>query len=319
MKHGMLSFKRQIRYNGQMNDKPKLIVVLGPTATGKSDLAVILAKKFNGEVISADSRQVYRGLTIGTGKITKKETKGIPHHLLDVADPKKSFSVADYVSLASKEVSAVLARGKLPVICGGTGFYVDALVNNTKLPDVPPDTELRKRLAGKSAAELYTMLTWLDRERADTIDAQNPHRLIRAIEIAKHLGSVPPIVAGEPRFDTLFLGLTLPPEKLRKNIRVRLLARMKKGMVAEVRNLHEKKNGGVPWKRMEALGLEYRYLSRYLQEKISKEEMLSKLETEIYRYAKRQMTWFKRNKNIRWFSPEKRKDMLKTAAAFLRN
>jgi tRNA dimethylallyltransferase len=298
-----------------METKPKIVVIVGPTATGKSDLAVVLARRFNGEVISADSRQVFRGLTIGTGKITKKEMDGIPHHLLDVADPKKQFSVADYVALANPIVTDIVARGKLPIVCGGTGFYIKALIENTTLPDVPPDRELRKRLEGKSASELYTMLTWLDRERANTIDAQNPRRLIRAIEIAKHLGSVPALAPGERRFETLTIGLSLPPDKLKSRIRIRLEKRLKVGMIREAKQLHTK---GLSWKRMEALGLEYRFLARFLTGKLTRSEMIEKLNTEIWHYAKRQMTWFRRDKTVIWISPRKRKEALSLVREFLK-
>lgn len=294
--------------------KPKLIAVVGQTATGKSDCAVMIARAYQGEVISADSRQVYRGLTIGTGKITKKEMRGIPHHLLDVADPKKQYSVTAYVAEAEKVLRDIIARNKLPIIAGGTGFYIDALTSNTKLPDVPPDPELRARLAGKSAAELYTMLTWLDKNRAETIDAQNPRRLIRAIEIAKHYGSVPPLSPGESRYDILWIGLTLSPDVLRKKIHDRLHARMKKGMLREAQKLHQH---GLSWKRMHELGLEYRFLALYLQKKITKEAFYAQLETAIYHYAKRQMTWFKTHTAITWFDPGETTRILDTVHSFL--
>lgn len=294
--------------------KPKLIAVVGQTATGKSDCAVMIARTYQGEVISADSRQVYRGLTIGTGKITKKEMRGIPHHLLDVADPKKQYTVTAYVAEAEKVLRDIIARNKLPIIAGGTGFYIDALTSNTKLPDVPPDPELRARLAGKSAAELYTMLTWLDKNRAETIDAQNPRRLIRAIEIAKHYGSVPPLSPGESRYDILWIGLTLSPDVLRKKIHDRLHARMKKGMLREAQKLHQH---GLSWKRMHELGLEYRFLALYLQKKITKEALYAQLETAIYHYAKRQMTWFKTHTAITWFDPGETTRILDTVHSFL--
>lgn len=296
--------------------KPKLIAVVGQTATGKSDCAVMIARAYQGEVISADSRQVYRGLTIGTGKITKKEMRGIPHHLLDVADPKKQYTVTAYVAEAEKALRDIIARNKLPIIAGGTGFYIDALTSNTKLPDVPPDPELRARLAGKSTAELYTILTWLDKNRAETIDAQNPRRLIRAIEIAKHYGSVPPLSPGESRYDILWIGLTLSPDVLRKKIHDRLHARMKKGMLREAQKLHQH---GLSWKRMHELGLEYRFLALYLQKKITKEALYTQLETAIYHYTKRQMTWFKTHTAITWFDPSETTRILDTVHSFLQH
>ncbi len=294
--------------------KPKIIVVVGQTTTGKSDCAVVIARAYQGEIISADSRQVYRGLTIGTGKITKKEMRGIPHHLLDIADPKKQYTVTTYVAEAEKVLQDIIARKKLPIIVGGTGFYIDALTSNTKLPEVPPDLELRARLTGKSAAELYTMLTWLDKNRAETIDAQNPRRLIRAIEIAKHYGSVPPLSPNESRYDILWIGLKLSPDILRKKIHDRLHIRMKKGMLREAQKLHQH---GLSWKRMHELGLEYRFLALYLQKKITKEVLYTQLETAIYHYAKRQMTWFKKHTAITWFDPSETTRILDTVHSFL--
>lgn len=292
-----------------MKQKPKILVLVGPTASGKSDLAVKLAKKFNGEVISADSRQVYRGMDIGTGKITPSEMHGVPHHLLDVVSPQKTFTVADYVRKGERALVGILGRGKLPIVCGGAGFYISALVDGVVLPDVPPDPNLRRHLNKKTVQELFILLKTLDPRRAKTIDAKNPRRLIRAIEIARTLGKVPIAKQRPPTYDILWLGLRPPNEILRQKIHSRLFARLrltsggqariKEGMVAEAKHLHRQ---GVSWKRMEEFGLEYRYLARYLQKKVTKQEMLAELEKGIWRYAKRQMTWFKKNKLIQWIS-----------------
>ncbi len=292
-----------------MKDKPKIIVIVGATATGKSDFAVQVAKKVKGEIISGDSRQVYKGMNLGTGKITKKEMRGIPHHLLDVISPKKVFSVSDFQKLAEKKIKEIIARGHVPILVGGTGFYIDAVVNGTALPEVPPNKKLRAELSKKSVVALFTLLKKLDPARAKTIDAQNPVRLIRAIEIAKALGKVPKLSPrsdlGE-KYNVLKIGLALPDEVLKKNIHTRLLARMKKGMIREIKNLHSPKQGlGLSWKRMEALGLEYRYGALYLQGKLTKPEMLAKLESEIWQYAKRQKAWFKRDRSIVWVDPRK--------------
>ena len=307
----------------------KLLVILGPTATGKSDLAVFLARKLKGEVISADSRQVYRGLNIGTGKITGKEMKGVRHHLLDVADPKRDFNVSGYVRLADKAIKNISSRGKLPIICGGTGFYIQALVDGLRIPNVPPDLKLRRELSKKTTVELCGLLKQLDSARFKTIDKNNPRRLIRAIEIAKALGRVPSLkntidtlegaafesgrganglnmetdesdVAART-YDPIFIGLNLPAAELKERIGRRLIKRLKNGMLEEAERLHR---GGLSWKRMETLGLEYRYEALHLQGKLSKEEMVERLNTAIWHYAKRQMTWFKRDGRIRWFKPE---------------
>jgi tRNA dimethylallyltransferase len=279
---------------------PKILVIVGPTATGKSDLAVDMARRFSGEVVSADSRQVYRGFDIGSGKITSREMKRVPHHLLDVADPKQTYTVEKYKTDAAKAIAGIIARKKLPVIAGGTGFYIDALVFGEQFPEVPPDPALRTRLAKKSAAALMKEIAKLDPKRAKTLDPHNKVRIIRAIEIARVLGKVPKVKRA-PMYDPLFIGLALDKEKLREKIHTRIQKRMKKGAMArEVSQLHKK---GLSWKRLHDFGLEYRYLALYLQKKMGKEEMLAKLEQEIVWYAKRQMQWFKRNKKIRWFAP----------------
>ena len=174
-----------------MKLKPKIVVVLGPTSSGKSALAVEIARKFNGEVISADSRQVYKGLNIGTGKITKKEMKGVPHYLLDVASAKKRFTVADFKILTEKTIDEILSRGKLPIICGGTGFYIEAVTKGITPPEVLPNKKLRAELEDKTNEQLFEILSKLDSKRAKNIDRNNPHRMIRSIELATVLGAVP--------------------------------------------------------------------------------------------------------------------------------
>jgi tRNA dimethylallyltransferase len=279
---------------------PKVLVICGPTATGKSDFAVKLAKKWGGEVISADSRQVYKGLDIGSGKITKKEMKGVPHHLLDIRDPKKArYTVDDFKKDGAKAIAGIASRGNLPIVCGGTGFYIDALIFNEQYPDVQPDKKLRAALTKKSTEVLMKEIERLDPKRAKSLDPHNKVRIIRAIEIARALGSVPKVKRNK-RYETLFIGLALDPETLRKRIHDRLLKRAKAGMIREVSDLHK---NGVSWKRLYDFGLEYRYVALHLQKKLSKAELLEKLEWEIAHYAKRQMQWFKRNRDIFWTAP----------------
>ncbi|HUC89148.1 MAG TPA: tRNA (adenosine(37)-N6)-dimethylallyltransferase MiaA [Candidatus Paceibacterota bacterium] len=287
-----------------MKGKPKIIVILGQTSTGKSDFAVEIAKKIDAEIISADSRQVYKGMNLGTGKITKKEMKGVPHHLLDIMSPNKTFSVSDFQKIANEKIKEIINRGKTPIICGGTGFYIDTIVNGTIFPEVPPNKKLRAILEHKTTEELLNILKNLDEERVKNIDINNRVRIIRAIEIAKVLGKVPSIYRSKASvdFDAFKIGLRLPDETLKERIKTRLLTRIKKGMLKEIQNLH---TSGVSWKRMNALGLEYRYGALYLQEKLSKEEFLNKLNTEIWHFAKRQKTWFKRDKSIIWIDPRK--------------
>jgi len=284
-------------------EKSKIIVILGQTATGKSDLAVKIAQKVNGEVISADSRQVYKGLDLGTGKITKKEMEGIPHYLLDIVNVKKKFTVASYKKLADKKIKEIISRGKTPIICGGTGFYIDAVVNNTIFPEVPPNEKLRKSLNKKTTEELFKLLKNLDSRRAKNIDAKNKVRLIRAIEIAKKLGKVPSLKKKNSNYEFIKIGLYMPLELLKEKINKRLLSRIEDGMLKEIQTLHK---NGLSWKRMEELGLEYRYIALYLQKKITKENMLEKLNSEIFKYAKRQMTYFKRDLEIKWFDASKK-------------
>jgi len=286
----------------------KVIAVVGPTASGKTDLAVEIARLVGGEVISADSRQVYTGLDLGTGKVTKREMKGVPHHILDVANPKRTMSVVQYERLATRAIRDILKRGKVPIVCGGTGLYVDAVLTTASFPAVPPNAQLRKELEQLPAEKLFKKLQKLDSARAETIDAKNPRRLIRAIEIAEALGSVPLRTPALERYDTLYIGLTLPKEELAERIHTRLLARIRRGMVAEARRLHA---AGLSWKRMESLGLEYRSLAQFLQKKITREEMLETLAIAIRQYSKRQMVWFKRNNNIHWFKPTDTKDRKK--------
>lgn len=262
----------------------------GPTATGKSDYAVGLAKKLGGEIISADSRQVYKGLDVGSGKITTREMKGVPHHLIDVASPKRTFSVNYYQKLVKKILPEIITRGKTPIICGGTGFYIDAIVCDTVFPSVPPNRLLRKKLAHASLETLQKQLKKLDPRRYRLIDRQNKVRLIRAIEIATVLGKVP-LTKKTQQYNIEWHYLDFPDDMLKKRIHDRLFKRMKQGMVVEVERLHRQ---GVSWKRLESFGLEYRFLALYLQKKLSKKEMLEQLEKAIWQYAKRQRTWFKK-------------------------
>lgn len=298
-----------------MTQKPKIIAVVGPTSSGKTGLAIEIAKQVGGEIISTDSRQIYRGLDIGAGKVTKTEMRGVPHHLLDVANPKRAMSVVQYERIATRVVQDILKRGKVPILCGGTGLYVDTILTKESFPAVPPNAKLRSQLAKLSVDELFEKLKKLDSVRAQNIDAKNPHRLIRAIEIATALGSVPVRTSAEPPYDNLIVGLTLPREELQNRIHIRLAARIRRGMVAEAKRLH---TDGLSWKRMEELGLDYRALAQFLQNKITKQELIHTIEKENWLYAKRQMVWFKRNKNIQWFLPDEDKKIIKLAETFLK-
>jgi len=293
------------------NDK-KLIVIVGPTASGKSALAVRLAKRYNGEIISADSRQIYKGLKIGSGVVTKKETAGIPHHLIGIINPKKIYTAADYKKAARKEMERIWKRGKLPIMVGGTGLYIRAAVDGLVIPEVKPNPKLRKRLEGRTAEELSHMLKKMDLRRWREIDKQNPRRLIRAIEIADALGKVPKLKMEPLKAETLFLGVKKDKDDIKRLIYKRLISRLKHGMIAEVEKLHR---GGLSWKRLEDLGLEYRYLARFLQGKMKKDKMTDQLYKEIVKYAKRQMTWFGRDERIIWV--KNRQEAVRKTRGFL--
>ncbi len=270
--------------------EPKIVVILGQTATGKSAFAVKIAKKINGEVISADSRQVYKELDIGTGKITKKEMQGVPHYLLNVASPKNKFTVALYKKLAEKKIEEILSRCKTPIICGGTGFYIDAITKGISFPEVPPNLRLRKILFKKSTAALFSILKKLDSGRARSIDKNNKVRLIRAIEIVKALGKVPKIKEVKPPYKFIKIGLYLPAPKLEEKIERRVKKMFKDGLLNEIKKL---KKAGVSKERLKELGFEYN------------DPTPEKVIAETIKYTKRQMTWFKRDKEIKWLDASK--------------
>ena len=330
--------------------KIKVVVIVGPTASGKSDLAIKIAKKisakstvpasgWNGaEIISADSRQVYRRLDIGTGKVKKDSIKyrvlsikgkkrnseyysdGIRHHLIDVVSPKKQFTADDFKKLGEKAIKEILAKNKVPIIVGGTGFYIDVLLGRMSVAEVPPNKRLRERFDKLTVEHLFKMLKKLDPERIKTIDTKNKRRLIRALEIVMTTGKPIPRPVLSIKYKVLWLGLN--PKNLKERVRIRLEERLKpssakatagkQGMIEEVMNLRKQ---GVSWKRLDEFGLEYRQISRYLKNhtrsdlkkgsrgltsKFKNSEYYEKLLKEIIKYSKRQMTWFKRNKDIYW-------------------
>ncbi len=280
------------------SDQHKLVVIVGPTASGKSDLAVALARRFNGEVVSADSRQVYRGMDIGSGKVTKKEMAGIPHHLLSAASPRARFTVARYKKMALTAIERIQKKGKLPILCGGSAFYVSAVVDGLTIPEVPPDWRLRQQLQKKSLAQLFKTLKRLDQKRAQTIDINNPRRLIRAIEIVTKTKKPVPRIQRQPfPGQILIIGVSKSASELRKLIARRLSLRLARGMVAEVKRLHA---NGVAYKKLESFGLEYRHVSRYLQKKITREEMMRLIQKDSERLAKQQLFWFKKDARIVW-------------------
>ena len=287
----------------QMRIKNKILVILGPTASGKSDLAISLAKKYDGEIISADSRQVYRGMDIGTGKVTKREQRLVPHHLLDVASPKKNYTVHHFQRDAKKAIADILRRGKVPILCGGTGFWIDAVLSDAKLPAVEPNLELRKKLSKLTTAQLYARLKKLDPARARSIDRHNPVRLIRALEIVMTTKKPVPPHTGRSHYDSLLIGIRVPKKTLQKRINKRILSMMRNCLEKEVSNLVKKYSWDLP-----ALhGIGYREWQRYFNDDQSKAETIAAIQQATRNFAKRQMTWIKkieRTYPIRWITSQ---------------
>lgn len=293
-------------------NKIPVIVIAGPTSSGKSDLAIQLARRFDGEIISADSRQVYQGMDIGTGKVTTTEQKMVRHWLLDVASPKRQYTVAQWKKAAQSAIADITRRGKIPIICGGTGFWIDALVYNQNLPEVKPNTKLRAKLGKLSAEQLFAKLLKLDPRRAHNIDPHNPRRLIRAVEIVLTTGEPVPttgMIYHTSPSDVLYLAITRPFPELKKRITQRLDIRLTQGMITEIKRLRA---SGISWKRLESFGLEYRWVSRFLQKKISRTDMGNTLLHDIVGYSKRQLTWLRRNNNVIWITrPTQAKHLVK--------
>ena len=288
--------------------KPKIIVIVGPTASGKSDLAIKIAGKFNSEIISADSRQIYRGMDIGTAKPAKTEIRKIPHHLIDIKNPDENYTVAQYKKDCLKAIKMVLAKNKIPVLVGGTGLYIKTIADNLEIPEVKPDFQLREKLEKelklKGLNYLYQNLIELDPEAAYIIDSKNPRRIVRALEIT--LKTEKPFSqqrkSGKKLFNCLKIGISLPKEKLREKINKRADKILKNGLIKEVKNLIKKYPFDIP--AFDAIG--YREIINYLQGKVSLDETTALIKKNTWRYAKRQITWFKKDKKIIWIdNPQK--------------
>ena len=276
--------------------RPKLIVILGPTACGKSGLGVTLAKKYGGEVVSADSRQVYRGLDLGTGKITFDEMDGVPHHLLDVAQPGEQYSVARFQQDAYAALDGIVARDRLPFLVGGTGLYLRSVAEGYVFHEAPPDPALREELESLPTAALRERL--LDAGVELDVDAWNNRpRLVRLTEKLQSGGDPHAEAQRQPRYDVLTLGVAYPREVICERIDRRLIARLDAGMVEEVSALRAQ---GVNDDFLYGLGLEYRYILRYLTGELDREELIDELGRAIKRFAKRQVSWFKKDKDVHW-------------------
>jgi len=297
---------------------PKILVILGPTSSGKTRLAVSLTAKFNGEIVSADSRQVYKGMDIGTGKDLNEyklkanppagragssKLKAIPYHLIDVVSPKTMFNLAEYQKLAYQAIDNIISRGKLPVLTGGTGLYLQAVIDGYDLSEVKPDKKFRIELEKKTIPQLFSIIEKINKKFAEKIndsDRKNKRRLIRYVEILNVIPLRPEYGASEGRekhenfkkYNSLIIGISTDKKILNDRIQKRLTLRLEKeDMIGEVKRLHRE---GLSWKRLENFGLEYKFISLYLQKKLTYDEMAKKLFIAIRQFSRRQMTWFRR-------------------------
>ncbi|MBU1289758.1 tRNA (adenosine(37)-N6)-dimethylallyltransferase MiaA [Patescibacteria group bacterium] len=273
----------------------KLIVILGPTASGKTSLAIKLAKIFSGEIVSADSRQVYREMDIGTDKIVPE---GIPHHLIDVVNPDEKFTLAQYKKMAIKAIKDIQKRGNVPFLVGGTGLYIQSIVDNLQIPKGESDAKMRNKLEKMENAELFEKLKKLDPVCAAAIDSKNKRRLVRAVEVCLATGK--PFSQqrkkGKPLFDVLQIGIKPDKEKLEKKIAQRADQMIQTGLIEEVKGLIKRYGSKII--SMDSIG--YQEIIAHLQNKITLEEAKDLVKTHTRQYAKRQMTWFKRDKRIQW-------------------
>ncbi|MDE5808967.1 MAG: tRNA (adenosine(37)-N6)-dimethylallyltransferase MiaA [Muribaculaceae bacterium] len=271
--------------------KPSVLIVTGPTASGKTRRAVEIAKLLDGEIVSADSRQVYRGMDLGTGKDIE-EYGNIPYHLIDIAPAGSKYNLFRFLDDARSAVEQIQQRGKLPIICGGTGLYVESYLKGLKLPEVPENPEVRESLKGKSLDELTEILASMKTLHNST-DVDSAKRAIRAIEIQTYYAEHPDAAAGavpSPVKDALVIGIAIDREARRQRITQRLKARLDSGMLDEIRRLLDL---GIAPDDLIYYGLEYKYLTLHVIGQLTFDEMFEKLEMEIHRFAKRQMTWFR--------------------------
>lgn len=286
-------------------DKPKILCVAGPTASGKTAYAISLAQKNNGEVVSCDSMQIYRYMNIGTAKPTKEEMGGIPHHLIDYVDPRTNYSVADYVKDARECIADVLKRGKMPIVCGGTGLYLDCLINQIEFSEDKTDLEYRNELEVMAEKEgvmvVHEMLKKVDKEAADTIHPNNLKRVIRALEIIKATGmtktDADKNARKEPVYDATIYGMDMERERLYERINKRVDLMMEMGLLREAEELLKM---GIPKESTAMQAIGYKELVGYFDGKISLDEAVETIKRESRRYAKRQITWLRRNPDIVW-------------------
>lgn len=294
--------------------KPKVVVIVGPTASGKTAVSIELAKRLNGEIISADSMQIYKEMNIGSAKPTEDEKQGIYHHMIDVVEPTENFNVAKYKEMAEECIKKILNKGKLPIIVGGTGLYVSTLTNGIEFSEIERDEEYRKELENIAEKEngaevLFEKLKEVDPEAANVIDKNNVRRVIRALEIYKETGKTKTQVDRESikelKYDYRIFGMLWDRQELYDRIDKRVDIMIEMGLVGEVKELYEK---GISSTAIQGLG--YKEIIEYLDEKVTLEEAIEKIKQETRRYAKRQMTWFKRDKNIIWLNANRKEEVV---------
>ena len=296
------------------NQKPKLIVILGPTASGKTGLALKLAEKFNGEIINADSRQVYKEMDIGTNKTenqksVKLEIKtDIPTHLISVINPDEKFSLSQYKKLAIEKIKGTQRRNKIPFLVGGTGLYISSVIDNLKIPKAPPNEKIREKLEKLNSKELFNKLKKVDLKSAKIIGENNKRKLIRALEVYEITGKPFSFqqTKSKPLFNILQIGIKTDREKLYKKIDQRVDKMVEIGLVEETKNLAEKYSFDLP--AMSGIG--YREIGLYLQNKIALDEAIQKMKFRTHQYARRQMTWFRRDERIKWIENYKEAEKL---------
>ena len=273
---------------------PKVVAVVGTNASGKSALGIELARRYGAEIISADSRQVFRGLDLGSGKVTQEETQGVPHHMIDVREPGEFFSMADFQRMSYALIDEIRARGHLPMIVGGTGLYVDSVLDGYQLSDKEPDLAYRAELETLTTPALYEKLIALVPDVQ--VEKNNRNRVMRMLERLHDGDTAAP--GKQKRYESLRLGVSWPRDVLRARIDERLERRLEQGMIEEVQGLLDR---GVSREFLLGLGLEYRFITQYLTGEIpDRDEMLARLAQAIKKFAKRQMTWFRRNPDIVW-------------------
>jgi tRNA dimethylallyltransferase len=276
----------------------KIVAIVGPTATGKSSIAVEIAKRFNGEIISCDSMQIYRGMDIGTAKITAAEMESIPHHMIDIKNAGENYSCADFVADARQCITDITNRAKLPIICGGTGLYIDSLLNINNFSAAGEDSKIREELYKSDKDELYRELQVIDPESAEVINPNNVKRVVRAIEIYRLTGKKKSVwdIESSPQklYDTIIIGLNYASrDELYKKIDERVDFMLENGLIDEVKSIDYGTSS------MQAIG--YKEILDFLKGAVTLEEAVANIKRNTRRYAKRQITWFKRNNEIKWY------------------